>query len=114
MRGAGGEPGVRNLSSRQGAAAFRRALDMRDGHPAAKLGGRPRTSEVTKPHRWDSPVARNGSQMNSEEAIGILKLPEGGQHFPGRKAVVDGLLEMLTPTSMLARCWRSGSMNRRR
>ena len=109
MRGAGGEPGVRNLSSRQGAAAFRRALDMRDGHPAAKLGGRPRTSEVTKPHRRDSPVARSGSQMNSEEAIGIPKLPVDGQHLPSRMTVVEDLLKMLTSTGMLARCSRSGS-----
>lgn len=33
------------------AVAFRRALDMRDGHPAAKARDRPTAREVITPHR---------------------------------------------------------------
>ena len=66
---------------------------MRDGHPAAKLGGRPRTSEVTNPHHWDSPAARIGSQKHCEDAIGIPKLPESGQHLPERMTLIESLRE---------------------
>lgn len=47
------EPGVRNPARTQGAATFRRTLDMRDGHPADMGVDRLRGVEVTTPHRRD-------------------------------------------------------------
>ena len=87
---------------------------MHDGHPAAKLSGRPRTSEVTKPHRRDSPAALNGSQKQFEDAIGIHNLPEGGQHLPVVMTIVEPLQEMRFSRRLLARCSRSGSKALRR
>ena len=60
-------------------------MDMRDGHPAANVRGRPRASEVTKPHRWDSPAMKCASQMPDEDAIEIRELPDR-KYDPGKIA----------------------------